>query len=139
MIYLYLIDTNISLLGVASMKMRVSSKSWCIGLLGFLGFSGISGEPSLLLFFTFFGAFQYIWLNKLGNKYDERLIENKNKAAVKGFQVALIFGLFAHIATILLFKDFEVLYRISISIFSLAFAIGLNCWAYLTYKYDRKD
>lgn len=121
------------------MKKELTNKSWFIGFLGFLGVLGISGEPNLLLFFSFFGGFQYIWLYKLGTTYDERLIENKNKAAVRALQIALIFGLIANIAVSFLFTNYETLYRWMLGIFSWTFAIGLNSWAYLTYKYDKEE
>jgi len=122
-----------------TMKKELTNKSWLIGFLGFLGCLGIQGEPNLLLFFSFFGGFQYIWLYKLGAIYDERLIENKHKAAVKALQIALIFGLIMNITISFIFSDYEILYRLSLSVFSLTFAIGLNSWAYLTYKYDKED
>lgn len=121
------------------MKKEVTNKSWIIGFLGCLGFLGIKGEPNLLLFFSFFGAFQYIWLYKLGPVYDERLIENKNKAAVKAFQIALVFGLISNMLISFVLVDYDMLYRATLIIFSLTFVIGINSWAYLTYKYDKED
>ena len=106
------------------MKKELTNKSWLIGFLGFLGCLGIQGEPNLLLFFSFFGGFQYIWLYKLGSFYDERLIENKNKAAVKALQIALIFGLIMNITISFIFSDYVILYKLSLSVFSLTFAIG---------------
>jgi len=121
------------------MKREVTNKSWFIGFIGFLGFLGLKGEPNTLLFFAFFGGFHYFWLYKLGNNYDERLIENRNKAGIKAFQIALIFGLIANVVLSFLFTDFETLYRGALIIFSLTFAIGVNSWSYLTYKYDKED
>lgn len=121
------------------MKKELTNKSWLLGFLGCLGILGIYGEPNFLLFFSFFGGFQYIWLYKLGTVYDERLIENKNKAAVRAFQIAFIFGLIANIISGFLFTDYETLYKVTLAIFSFTFALGLNSWAYLTYKYDKED
>ncbi|WP_275400822.1 DUF3796 domain-containing protein [Enterococcus faecium] len=121
------------------MKKELTNKSWLIGFLGFLGFLGLKGEPNLFLFFAFFGGFQYIWLYKLGTNYDERLIENRNKASIKAFQIALIFGLIANIILSFMYIDYEMLYKGSLIIFSLTFAIGVNSWSYLTYKYDKED
>lgn len=121
------------------MKRQLTSRSWFIGLLGFLGFLGITGEASFLLFFVFFGGFQYIWLYKLGTTYDERLIENRNKAGIKAFQIALVFGLIVNIFLSITFTDYELLYRGALIVFSLTFVIGVNSWAYLTYKYDMEN
>lgn len=121
------------------MKRELTNKSWFIGFLGFLGFLGLKGEPSLLLFFAFFGGFQYIWLYKLGTTYDERLIENRSKAGIKAFQIALVFGLITNVILSITFTEYEILYRGALIIFSLTFAIGVNSWSYLTYKYDKED
>lgn len=121
------------------MKRKITNKSWLIGFLGFIGFLGLKGEPSLLLFFTFFGGFQYFWLYKLGTNYDERLIENRSKAGVNAFQIALVFGLITNIIMSITLTNYEILYRGALIIFSLTFAIGVNSWAYLTYKYDMEE
>lgn len=121
------------------MKKELTNKSWLIGFLGCIGVLGVKGEPNFLLFFSFFSGFQYIWLYKLGTMYDERLIENKNKAAGIALTIALIFGLISNLAISFLFTDYEILYRWTLGIFSFTFAIGLNSWAYLTYKYDKED
>jgi len=39
---------------------KLSSKTWIRGFLGFLGFLGLE-NPTMFLFFAFFGAFQYYW------------------------------------------------------------------------------
>ncbi|MDW5522656.1 DUF3796 domain-containing protein [Carnobacterium maltaromaticum] len=121
------------------MKKKVTSKSWIIGFLGCIGFLGINGEPIMFLWFSFFGGFQYFWYFKLGVEIDERLIENKNRASVKSLQYSLVFGLLANVALGFMSSNFEFLYKVTLIIFSLTFALGMNLWAYLTYKYDLEE
>lgn len=138
MIYLSRKDTNKSQKGVRKMRKELTNKSWLIGFLGFLGILGLKGEPSFLLFFAFFGGFQYIWWYKLGTTYDERLIENRNKAGIKALQISLVFGLITNVILSIVFTNYELLYRGALIIFSMTFAIGVTSWSYLTYKYDKE-
>ncbi|WP_414053222.1 DUF3796 domain-containing protein [Macrococcus equi] len=112
--------------------------SWLIGLLGFLGFIGIK-TPIFLIYFIFFGGFRYIWWNKIGTASDERLIENKNKAATRAIKITFIFILISTIILNILITDYKVLYQIQLSLFSLGFAVGINLWAYYTYQFENEE
>lgn len=118
--------------------MDTRKNAWMVGLLGFLGFLGLH-EPIYYLFFIFFGGFRYYWWEKIGTASDERLVENKNKAAAIAFKVTFIAGLIITLITNLVINDVHLLYQIGLIVFSMSFAVGINLWAYLTYQYEFGD
>lgn len=121
------------------MKFSLTDKSYLIGSLGFLGFLGLNGEPLMFLFFSFFGGFQYYWWNKLGTMEDERLIKNRNIAGMIAFKIAFCFSFLSSLLLGYIFHDFRLLYQLELIIIAIAFALGTNLWAYLTYKYDMEE
>ncbi|MGL5347178.1 MAG: DUF3796 domain-containing protein [Peptostreptococcaceae bacterium] len=105
-------------------------------LFGFLGFKEINGDPLALLSFGWFAYLSYYWWNKLGDCEDERLILNKNKAGsialYTGFVLAVVSSVLIRLYTV----DLLTLYRLQVLIIALTFAISINLWAFLTYKFD---
>lgn len=105
-------------------------------LFAFEGFKYLDGDPLGLLYFGFLGQLSHIWWNKLGSCEDERLISNKHRAGnivlYSGFILVVISSVFIRLYTV----DVLTLYRLQVLIVALAFAISMNLWAFLTYKFD---
>ena len=133
-IYLYHEEINIS----QEVRTMTSNKNWMLGLLGFLGFMGFR-EPLFFMFFLFFGGFRYYWWQKIGTETDERLTENKNKAAAIAFKITFIISIIATLIFGLTISDTFILYKLQLAILSLVFAIGINLWAYYTYQFEYGD
>ena len=105
-------------------------------LFGFLGFKELNGDPLGLLSFGFFGYLSYIWWNKLGDYEDERLIYNKQRAGSIAFYTGFVLVVVASVLIRLYTVDILILYRLQVLIIALSFAISMNLWAFLTYKFD---
>ena len=105
-------------------------------LFGFLGFKELNGDPLGLLYFAFFGQLANYWWYKLGDCEDERLIHNKHKAASIVFPACFAIAIVSSVLTQLYTVDALTLYRLQILIIALTFAISMNLWAFLTYKFD---
>lgn len=114
----------------------VSKYSVLFALFGFLGFKELNGDPLGLLYFAFFGQLANYWWYKLGNYEDERLIHNKHKAASIVFPVCFAIAIVSSVLIQLYTVDILKLYRLQILIIALTFAISMNLWAFLTYKFD---
>ncbi len=117
--------------------MKWSNKySILFALFGFLGFKELNGDPLGLLSFVFFSNLSFYWWNKLGEYEDERLIYNKHRAGsialYTGFALAIISSVLIRIYIV----DVLTLYRIQVLIIALSFAIAMNLWAFLTYRFD---
>lgn len=118
--------------------MRTTRHTWLIGLLGFLGFMGLH-TPIFFIFFIFFGGFRYIWWADIGTASDERLIENKNKAAARAFKITFMLCIGLTVLMNLLITDYKILYQCQLALIALSFAIGVNLWAYFTYQYENEE
>ena len=105
-------------------------------LFGFLGFKELNGDPLGLLAFGFFGNFAYIWWNKLGDYEDERLISNNRRAGFIAFYTGFVLATLSSVLIRLFTVDLLTLYRMQVLIIALTFAISMNLWAFLTYKFD---
>ena len=105
-------------------------------LFAFAGFKYLDGDPLGLLYFGFLGQLSHIWWSKLGEYEDERLISNKHRAGsialYTGFLIAVVASYLARLYTV----DILMLYRLQVLILALTFAIAINLWAFLTYKFD---
>ncbi|MDU1453663.1 DUF3796 domain-containing protein [Paraclostridium sordellii] len=81
-----------------------------------------------------------MWWAKLDNFKDERLKFNKYRAGSIAFRLCL---LIAFALSILSFLQpnltFELLCRIQLLILALTFAVSVNLWAFLTYRFDMKS
>lgn len=124
-------------------KRRLSDYSFLLALFacfGFRGFAGIKGDPSDLIWFASFGYLAQFWWSKLDQFEDERLIANKYKAGSISFRLCLTI---AFVLTILSFLQpnltFETLCRTLLLIVALTFAISMNLWAFLTYRFEMKS
>ena len=124
----------------------MNAYSWMFGLLGFLGLLGFTtNQPWTLLNFGFFAGFQYFWWYKmLGpvdsvfSVWDERFVKDRTKAASNAFQWGFMGIFLASVAVALMFTDPDTLYRAELLIIGVGFALTVNAWAYLTYRYDRQ-
>jgi len=105
-------------------------------LFGFLGFKELNGDPLGLLNFGFFGNLSFYWWNKLGNCEDERLIYNKHRAGSIAFYTGFVLAVVSSVLISLFTVDLMTLYRMQVLIIALTFAISMNLWAFLTYKFD---
>lgn len=114
----------------------VNKYSFLFALFGFLGFKELNGEPLGLINFAFFGYFSHIWWYKLGDVEDERLIYNKHKAGSIAFYTGFVLAVVSSVLINLYTVDLLTLYRLQILILALTFAISMNLWAFLTYKFD---
>ncbi|RDY26266.1 DUF3796 domain-containing protein [Romboutsia weinsteinii] len=111
---------------------------YCIlfALFGFLGFKKLNGDPLGLLYFGFFAQLSHIWWNKLGSCEDERLIYNKQRAGSIALYTGFVLAIVASVLIRLYTVDILTLYRMQVLIIALTFAISVNLWAFLTYKFD---
>jgi hypothetical protein len=107
-----------------------------LGFLGFQGFKELSGDPLGLLAFGWFAFFSVYWWCKLGSCEDERLIYNKNRAGSIALYIGFVLAIVSSVLIRLFTVDLLTLYRVQILILALAFAISMNLWAFLTYKFD---
>ena len=105
-------------------------------LFGFLGFKELNGDPLGLLNFAFFGNLSFYWWNKLGNCEDERLIYNKHRAGSIALYIGFVLAIVSSVLIRLYIVDVLTLYRMQVLIIALTFAISMNLWAFLTYKFD---
>lgn len=105
-------------------------------LFGFLGFKELDGDPLGLLSFGFFAQLSHIWWSKLGSCEDERLIYNKNKAGSIAMYIGFVLAIVASYLIRLYTVDLLTLYRMQVLILAVTFAISMNLWAFLTYKFD---
>lgn len=105
-------------------------------LFALLGLKDLNSNPLGLLWFGFLGQLSYIWWNKLGEYEDERLIANKHRAGTIAFYTGFVLAVVASYAIRLYTVDILLLYKLQILILSLTFAISMNLWAFLTYKFD---
>ncbi|MBN8049172.1 DUF3796 domain-containing protein [Paraclostridium bifermentans] len=121
------------------MKKTIHKHSYFLGFLGFLGFSGVNNDPIFFLNFAFFGCFAYFWWFKLGLTEDERLIADRYKSGSISFRICFSIAFLLSLFIGQFSLDFELLYKIQLIILSLTFAISVNLWAYLTYKFDLED
>ncbi|GAA3645049.1 DUF3796 domain-containing protein [Asaccharospora irregularis] len=103
---------------------------------GLLGFKELQGDPLGLLYFGFFGNLASYWWRKLGDVEDERLIYNKNRAGVISFYIGFVIAVVSSVLIRLYTVDLLTLYRMQVLIIALTFAISMNLWAFLTYKFD---
>ncbi|MFQ9310343.1 MAG: DUF3796 domain-containing protein [Paraclostridium sordellii] len=108
-----------------------------LGFLGFQGFKELSGDPLGLIAFCWFAWFSNYWWCKLG-KEDECLIQNKQRAGTialySGFLLAVISSFLIRLFTV----DLMTLYRMQILTLAVSFAISVNLWGFLTYKFDTR-
>ncbi|MBS5787169.1 MAG: DUF3796 domain-containing protein [Clostridioides difficile] len=118
------------------MKKSVNKYSFFLGFLGFQGFKELNGDPLGLLAFCWFSFFSIYWWNKLGNCEDERLIYNKHRAGSIALYTGFVLAVAASYLIRLYTVDILTLYRMQVLILALAFAISMNLWAFLTYKFD---
>ena len=93
-------------------------------LFGFWGFKELNGDPLGL------------WWNKLGDYEDERLIYNKQRAGSIALYTGFVLVVVASVLIRLYTVDILILYRLQVLIIALSFAISMNLWAFLTYKFD---
>jgi hypothetical protein len=117
----------------------VNKYSIFLAFFGFLGFKELNGDPLGLLYFGFFGQLSHIWWNKLGNCEDERLIYNKHRAGSIAFYTGFVLATVSSYLIRLYTVDVLTLYRMQVLIIALTFAISMNLWAFLTYKFDLGD
>ncbi|CEP43250.1 Protein of uncharacterised function (DUF3796) [[Clostridium] sordellii] len=108
-----------------------------LGFLGFQGFKELSGDPLGLIAFGWFAWFSGYWWCKLG-KEDECLLQNKQRAGTialySGFILAVVSSFLIRLFTV----DLMTLYRMQILILAVSFAISINLWGFLTYKFDTR-
>ncbi len=117
--------------------MKKSNKySILFAFFGLLGLKHLNSDPLGLLWFAFLGQLSYIWWNKLGDYEDERLIANKHRAGTIAFYVGFVLAVVASYLIRLYTVDILILYKLQILILALTFAISMNLWAFLTYKFD---
>jgi len=114
----------------------INKYSFFLGFLGFLGFKGFKGDPLEFLAFGFLGNFACYWWYKLGNCVDERLIYNKHRAGSIAFYIGFILATLSSVLIRIFTVDLLTLYRMQVLIIALTFAISMNLWAFLTYKFD---
>ena len=114
----------------------IGKYSILFALLGLLGFKELNGDPLHMLYFGFFANLSVIWWNKLGDYEDERLIYNKRRAGTIAFYIGFIIAVISTVLIRLFTVDLLILYRLQILIIALTFAISMNSWAFLTYKFD---
>lgn len=117
----------------------INKYSILFALFGFLGFKELNGDPLGLLYFGFFGQLGNYWWYKLGNFEDERLIYNKNRAGSIAFYIGFLLAVIASYLIRLYTVDLLVLYRLQVLILALTFAISMNLWAFLTYRFDTRN
>ncbi|HSQ89463.1 hypothetical protein, partial [Romboutsia sp.] len=71
-------------------------------------------------------------------KEDECLIQHKHKAGTialySGFILAVVSSFLIRLFTV----DLMTLYRMQILILAVSFAISINLWGFLTYKFDTR-
>lgn len=115
---------------------RLNKYSILFVLFGFVGLKDLNGDPLALLSFGWFAFFSYIWWNKLGNYEDERLLYNKNKAGSIAMYTGFVLAIASSVLIRLYTVDLLMLYRLQVLIVALTFAISMNLWAFLTYKFD---
>ncbi|MGL5717230.1 MAG: hypothetical protein ACRCXT_21605 [Paraclostridium sp.] len=114
------------------------SNKYCIffTLFALAGFKDLDGDPLGLLYFGFLSQLSHIWWSKLGYHEDERLIFNKHRAGTialyTGFVLAVVSSVLIRLYTV----DVFMLYKCQVLIIALTFAIAMNLWAFLTYKFD---
>ena len=121
------------------MSKKITPFSWMLGFIGFSGFAGLYGYPQYFLLFALFSGFQNFWWFKLGSQDDERRRENRLKAGLDAFKIAMVLLFVSTIILSLLNLNYFLLYKLQLFIIGITFAIGTNLWAYLTYKYDRDN
>ena len=139
MIYLYCKDTNISHLeGIYYEKNNTQTFIFPRISRVFRIFR-VKYDPIFFLNFAFFGCFAYFWWFKLGLTEDERLIADRYKAGSISFRICFSIAFLLSLFIGQFSLDFELLYKIQLIILSLTFAISVNLWAYLTYKFDLED
>lgn len=114
----------------------INKYSILFALFGFLGFKELNGDPLGLMYFAFFGNLSVIWWSKLGKVEDERLIYNKHRAGSIAFYVGFVLAGVSSVLIRLFTIDILTLYRLQVLIIALTFAISMNLWAFLTYKFD---
>lgn len=114
----------------------INKYSILFALFGFLGFKELNGDPLGLLYFGFFGQLSHFWWNKLGDREDERLTSNKHRAGSISFYIGFVIATVASYLIRLYTVDLLTLYRLQVLILALTFAISMNLWAFLTYKFD---
>ncbi|WP_026476501.1 DUF3796 domain-containing protein [Alkaliphilus transvaalensis] len=118
------------------MKKGVSKYYFFLGFLAFLGFKGINNEPLYLLNFAFGGYFAYIWWAKLVQFDDKHLKYHKFKAASLSFSICFAIAFVLSIVIKLTSFDLQTGFKLQLLIVSLAFAVSINLWAFLTYKFS---
>lgn len=131
-------------------RQKFISKAWVMGFMGFLGLLGfifpVEGN-FFLLFFSFFGFFGFYWESKINvDVVDERLLENKYKAASKAFNTAfVIIWIVAILMNSYTINFFPILnspqakYNCLLMTIGFSFAIAINLNAYLVYYYETKE
>lgn len=127
------------------MNFNKNIKSW-MGIFGFFGFLGLLyfkfKNPLHLIFLGLFGLFSFFILGKYSNKKrDELFIYNQNKASnfsLKTFILIIWSGLI--FIEIYFFKSLDIAnkYSFIVALISITFAITLNLFAFLLYKYETK-
>ncbi|MGL5316525.1 MAG: DUF3796 domain-containing protein [Peptostreptococcaceae bacterium] len=105
-------------------------------LFALAGFKYLDSDPIGLLYFGFLGQLSHIWWNKLGDYEDERLISNRHRAGSIALYTGFVLAVIASYLIRLYTADLLMLYRLQVLILALTFAIAMNLWAFLTYKFD---
>ena len=125
---------------------KMNTLSWMFGCIGFLGLLGFTtDQPWALLNFGFFAGFSYYWWHKILGPAespfavaDERFVADRTRAASKTFMWGIMGIFLASVAASLAFSDPAVLYRTELLIIAFGFALTVNAWAFLTYRYDQQ-
>ncbi|MCU9811081.1 MULTISPECIES: DUF3796 domain-containing protein [Paraclostridium] len=115
---------------------KLNKYSVLFAFFGLLGIKHIDSDPLGLLWFMFFAQLSHIWWSKLGDCEDERLIANKHRAGTIALYTGFVIAIVSSYAIRLYTSDLLSLYKLQILILSLTFAISVNLWGFLTYKFD---
>ena len=126
--------------------MKLNAFSWMFGLIGVLGLLGFTtDQPWALLNFAFFANFQYYWwykmlgpVDSMFHVWEERFVADRTRAASSAFMWGFMGIFLASVFASLMFSDPTVLYRAELLIIAFGFALSVNAWAYLTYRFDRQ-
>lgn len=118
------------------MREGSSKNLFLLGFLAFMGFKGVNDDPLYFIYFAFGGYFSQYWWYKLSHLKKQAPKSHRYRAGSISFGICFTLA-FALIVLLKQFSfDMQSSFKLLLLVLSFAFAISMNLWAFLTYRFD---
>ncbi len=118
------------------MKEGISKNLFLLGFLAFMGFKGVNNEPLYFIYFAFGGYFSHFWWYKLAYLQKTSFKSHKYRAGLISFGICSAMALALIILIKLFSLDMQSSFKMLLLTISITFAMSMNLWAVLTYRFS---